>query len=163
MIIETLRQQQVQVLIAVRQNVFRWALSMYHGDGSGRPGHLQFKLASGEIQREDIPMMTVDCERFETVLAHCELLHEQKRSLMIELTAAGIPVEPVRYEDFVNDKPGYFTRLLDVLEVEADDGEIDAVVQADIGLKRVHAGPVSEYVTNYQEVEERFGQRFVAW
>jgi len=50
-----------------------------------------------------------------------------------------------------------------VLEVEPDAGEIDAVLQADIQLMRVHTGPVSEYVTNYREVEDRFGQRFVAW
>ena len=53
----------VVVVLLVRQDLLRWALSVYHGDGTGKPGALQFKLASGAIKREDIKPIEVDCER----------------------------------------------------------------------------------------------------
>lgn len=62
--IKILRRNDTVVFLAVRQDVFRWGLSKYHGDGTGQPpGHLQFKLARGELQKSEIGKIHVDPER----------------------------------------------------------------------------------------------------
>lgn len=54
LMIEVLKRHDVTVFLAVRQDLLRWALSLYHGAGTGKPGHRQFKLARGEIRRKDL-------------------------------------------------------------------------------------------------------------
>jgi hypothetical protein len=163
MMLEVLQKRGVTVLMAVRQDVFRWALSKYHGDGTGRRGHLQFALASGKLRREDIPRIHVDCERFESVVRECELAHERKRRLVRDLEVRGIAVYPLVYEDFVGNPQQFFASLLRALGTERPRSEIEAALERGTGLKRVHVGDVCEYVVNHREVVQRFGGRFVAW
>lgn len=153
----------VVVFMAVRQDVFRWALSKYHGDGTGKRGHLQFKLASGEITRDDIAGITVDCEQFETLVADCEQRHARKRALIDDLAAAGIGTGVLRYEDFLADKQKYFGDLLDAIECPTSSESIDSALTAGTELEKVHSEDISEFVTNHEEVMERFSHRFVQW
>lgn len=158
-----LQANDVTVLLAVRQDVFRWALSKYHGDGTGKPGHLQFKLASGSIKHSDISKIYVDPRRFEKTLSACEESHGRKRRLMTELQEAGLRVHPLLYEEFLTDKKSYLTRLLECLEIQASANDIDAALQEGAYFKKVHSDDISEFVENHEELIQQFGERYIPW
>jgi len=44
MMINLLQSHNIVAFLAVRQDVLKWGLSKYHGDGTGKPGHLQFRF-----------------------------------------------------------------------------------------------------------------------
>ena len=161
--IDLLRRRQVVVLLAVRQNLMRWALSKYHGDGTGRAGHIQFRLAGGELPREEIPRITVDPVRLERVIADCEAIHEAKERLAQQLQDAGVEVVPVRYEDFLRDQLAFFRRLMDRLDRRLTDEQISEVLDRGIALQRVHGDELSEFFVNADEIEARFGDRVRLW
>jgi hypothetical protein len=162
-VVPMLKARDVTVLLAVRQDVFRWALSKYHGDGTGKPGHLQFKLASGSIKRSDISRIYVDPRRFEKVLSACEESHGRKRRLMTELQEAGLRVHPLLYEEFLADKKSYLTRLLEHLGIRVSPDEIDAALQQGAYFKKVHSEDISEFVENHEELIQQFGDRYRSW
>ena len=163
MMLDVLKKYDVKVLMAVRQDVFRWALSRYHGDGSGKRGHPQFALAAGQGQGRNLGAIHVDCERFETVVRHCEMVHARKERLVRDMRRKGIAVHPLLYEDFLDDPAQFFGSLLRTLRTERSQNEIENALARETGLQRVHPGPVSDYVLNHQEVVRRFGGRFVRW
>jgi hypothetical protein len=162
-VIDVLARHDVVVFLAVRQDLLRWALSKYHGDGSGRPGHLQFKIASGELAREEIPRMRVDIDALGRTIETCREIHAAKRQLQARLRDAGLDVVPVRYEDFLADAPAFFRELLAHLGHEVTDEEIHAAITRDIRVKRVHGDDLSEFFTNADEIEARLGDTFEAW
>ena len=161
--IETSKANDLVVFFAVRQDVFRWALSKYHGDGTGKPGHIQFKLASGSISQSEIEKIYVDPDGFEEVVQACETSHANKRRLMGEFEAAGVPVHPLRYEDFLTDKTRYFTRLLELLEIDISHAELESALELGSNFKKVHSDDISDFVENHEEVTEIFGERYVKW
>jgi hypothetical protein len=161
--IEVLAQHNVLVLMAVRQDLLRWALSKYHGDGTGRPGHLQFQLASGALNRGDIPRISVDPAALERTIGRCRETHVAKRRLASDLRAAGLHVVPVRYEDFLADETAFFRDLLSRLGHEPTERDMQEALSSDIGVQRVHGDDLSEYFVNAEELEARFGDRFEAW
>ena len=163
MMFDTLRRHGVVVLLAIRQDVFRLALSKYHGDGTGKQGHLQFKLARGEISKNEIGKIYIDCQQLAEIIAKCEALHEKYRRLMAELKQAGNEVYPVLYEDFVTDKRSYLERLFKILELDISSEEISKVLGQEEYYKKVHSDDISEFVENHEEVINRFGDRFVSW
>lgn len=158
-----LRKANVTVFIAVRQDLLRWGLSMYHGDGTGRPGHLQFKLAGGEVKKKEIGRFQVDCSRLRRIISRLEKAHAEKRALMKDLKSAGITTYPLRYEDFLADKPEYFKYFFECLSLEATDNEIDCALQRGTQLKKVHSNEISDIVANHQEVTQTFGDCFAPW
>ena len=160
---KTLKRHNVVVLMAVRQDVLRLGLSKYHGDGTGEPGHLQFKLARGEIAETDIARIQVDCERLDDIISKCEMLHAEDRRLTEELSQAGIQVHPILYEEFVTDKRSYLERLFRVLELDITSDEISQVLGQEEYFKKVHSDDISEFVENHEEVMNRFADRFVSW
>lgn len=160
---DILKRHNVVVLLAVRQDVLRLALSKYHGDGTGKPGHLQFKLARGAINKDAIGKINVDCERLENIISKCEAIHAEKRLLMREFTQAGIQAHPILYEEFVTAKRSYLKNLFEVLELEVSDDEISRVLSQEEYLKKVHSDDISEFVENHEEVLNRFSDRFVSW
>ena len=153
----------VIVFVAVRQDVFRWALSKYHGDGSGKPGHLQFDLVSGKVQREEIPRIHVDCRRLEKLIAQCERSHDRKRVLIEDLKRDGIGAYPLRYEEFMGDRQRFFGRICKRLEIPASAQEIAAALDRGTAFQKVHSDDISGYVVNHEEVSARFKDRYVAW
>jgi hypothetical protein len=163
MMFDILGRHDVVVLIAVRQDVLRWGLSKYHGDGTGKPGHMQFKMARGAIARDEIGKISVDCSRLEEIITECETVHGEMRRLMGELDQAGVETYPILYEDFVADKRSYLEALFEVLELEISDDEINRVLSQEEYLKKVHPDEISEFVENHEEVMTRFSDRFVSW
>lgn len=158
-----LREHDVTVFIAVRQDILRWSLSKYHGDGTGRPGHLQFKLAQGKISRDEIGKIHVERERLQSILRTCRETHDAKRRLKARLDAAGIRTAVLRYEDFLADQHTYLANILETIEVEPAEGEIDQVIAQGSRVEKVHADDLEEFVENADEVIEEFGDEFVAW
>ena len=163
MIFELLKRNNIMVFMAVRQDVLRLALSRYHGDGSGKAGFLQFKLAKGKINREHIGKIKVDCIRLEKIIASCEESHFKKRRLMTIMKSFGIQTVPLFYEDFLKDKKQYFKQMLKKLNIDISEKELEKVSNADAYFKKVHSDDISSFVENHEEVLEKFGNRFNSW
>ena len=157
------RQYEVVVLISVRQDIFRWALSKYHGDGTGRDGHLQFRLASGQIRRSDIQRIYVDGDDLADIIEGCRRAHRRKKQLIEALKKDGVDAYPVFYEDFLRDKRGYFRRLFGFLEIQASDLEIDSALEKGSRFEKVHSEDIAQFVENHEEIQARFGGEFVRW
>jgi hypothetical protein len=153
----------VVVLVMVRQDIFRWAISKYHGDGTGRPGHLQFRLASGEVEAGGLPMITIDPQKFGRIVDRCVELHKVKRWWADAMRDAGVTVHALRYEEFLSDRIAFFSALLRTLGIRLGDGELDDRLSRQIRLQRVHGSDISEYVSNHREITDRYGGRFIAW
>ena len=162
-IVSILKQNSVVVFVAVRCDILRWALSKYHGDGTGKGGHLQFRLANGKIDRESIPTIQVDCDRLEAVIKRCYKLIEEKRSLMRELQQRNVEVYPIFYEDFNQDKRAFLRDMLAKLDVSANTSEIDMCIEKGTRLKKVHSDDISSFVENSDEVLKRFPNCFYHW
>lgn len=161
--VDVLVKNNVVVFIAARQDIFRLALSKYHGDGSGKRGHMQFKVAAGELSKDEIPRITVDCDRFEFFIKECQQEHADKRALADMLKKNGLEVHALRYEDFLTDKKSYFHRMLGILGREVTDEAIDAAIAKGAFFEKVHSEDISEFIENHEEVTARFGDCFEAW
>lgn len=159
----TLKRHDVVVFIAARQDLLRWALSKYHGDGSGNRGHMQFKIASGEMSRDSVGKIEVDCERFSDFIEECRGEHAEKRALADAMTKQGISVYPLRYEQFLSDQTGYLHDLFEKLGQSVTQEQIDAARAAGMFFDKVHSDDISESVVNHEEVMGRFGDCFEAW
>ena len=162
MMIHLLRRNDVVVFLAVRKDLLRWGLSKYHGDGTDKRGHLQFKLASGEIRRDEIGKFQVDCAQLDKIILNCEESHAHKRRLMEEFKLAGIQTHLLCYEDFLTDKQKYFRQILGFLELEISKEEIDTALKKGEYFKKVHSEDISDFVENHEEVKGKFGNRFVS-
>jgi hypothetical protein len=163
MMFDVLKKNDVTVFMAVRQDLLRWALSKYHGDGTGQPGHLQFKVALQKDGSHSLEPIHVDCVRLERIIADCKRAHERKRGLVEVLRSQGISAHPIRYEDFLDCKERYFSRFFHLLGVPTSMSEIQEAVSKGAHFKKVHPDDISEFVTNHEEVVERVGTPFVAW
>jgi hypothetical protein len=163
MMIRLLRLHDVTVFLAVRQDVLRWGLSKYHGDGTGKPGHLQFKLASGELRREEIGKIRVDCSRLGTIISKCYESYANKRRFMEELCQEGIKTYALLYEEFISNSRKYMHRICDILEIDVSNGAIDGALRQGAYFKKVHSDDISDFVLNHEEVLEKFGNRFFSW
>lgn len=163
MMFDLLKRNNVAVFFAIRQDVLRWALSIYHGDGTGKPGNLQWKLANGAISKDQIGEIDVDCNRLEKIVSRCERSLAIRQELMHELEQAGIKVFPLLYEDFMKDKLSYFQRVCKILGIAITEVEINAAINKGAHFKKVHSNQLSDFVENHQEVMEKFGDRFVSW
>lgn len=161
--LDVLNRHDVLVFLAVRQDLLRWALSKYHGDGTGRAGHIQFRLASGKLARDEIPRITVDSDRLERTIDRCEAIHAEKRKLMRELKQGGLDVVPVRYEDFLADPAACLMDLIAGLGHEVSGDEARAALARGAFVERVHGDDLSEFFVNAEELESRFGDRFQPW
>ena len=158
MMFNVLKRNDVVVFLALRQDVLRWALSKYHGDGTGKPGHLQFKLAKGKIRRSSIGKIHVDSTRFRTVISQCVEAHAHKRRLMEEFKLAAIQSHFLIYEDFLTDKQKVLHRILDILEINTSTQEIDAALKRGVYFEKVHSDDIANFVVNHEEITEKFGK-----
>lgn len=147
----------VVVFMVIRQDVLRWALSKYHGDGMGEKGHLQFKLAKGEIRKDQIGKIYVDCDELKKIISQCKKSHAHKRNLKRAMRQKGIEVHQLSYEEFLNDRFGYFQRICTVLELTMSSDEINSALNKGAYFKKVHSDQIADFVENHQEVLERFG------
>jgi len=161
--IRLVRELDLTVLVTVRQDVLRWSLSKYHGDGTGNQGHLQFALAKGDITRDDIRPIDVDVDRLRAIIDSCRQAHADKRRLVDDLAAAGVRTQVLRYEDFLADPTAHVAGLLSFVGVEVDVDEIEEVVRRGTRFEKVHAHDISDFVVNHEEVLERVGEQFLGW
>jgi hypothetical protein len=158
MMFDVLKRNDVVVFLALRQDILRWALSKYHGDGTGNPGHLQFKLAKGRIKRSSIGKIHVDSTRFKTVISQCVEAHARKRRLMEDFKLAAIQTHFLVYEDFLTDKQKVLNRILDILELNTSNQEIDAAIKKGAYFEKVHSDDIASFVVNHEEILEQFGK-----
>src|SRR5690606_32592926 len=93
--VNRLRGPDAVAFVTIREDVLRWALSKYHGDGTGRPGHLQFRLARRKIRRSRIPKIHVDLNEFRQLLQTCEETVARKWELIERLNARGVTAWPM--------------------------------------------------------------------
>lgn len=163
MMFDVLKKHDVTVFMAVRQDVLRWALSKYHGDGTGRPGHLQFKVARGKANGAYLEPIDVDCVRLGRIITKCKTAHGMKRQLMETLRAQGISAHPIRYEDFLDCKERYFSRFFGLLGIETSASEIQEALSKGSHFEKVHPDEISEFVINHEEVVERLGTPYLPW
>lgn len=157
-ILSVLRKNKVVVLFAVRQDLFRWALSKYHGDGTGRDGHLQFDVAYERLKRSDVPPIEVDPARFQSILDNRRGLIDEKLRLMHKMESQGIRTHAVIYEEFMTDAHAFFQKLFTAIDHPVTDAEISTVMQKGTVFKKVHSDDISEFVINHEEVEKQFGK-----
>jgi len=160
MMFNVLKRNDVVVFLALRQDILRWALSKYHGDGTGNPGHLQFKLANGKIKRNSIGKIHVDSTRFESIISQCVEAHAHKRRLMEDFKQAAIQTHFLIYEDFLTDKQKYLNRILDLLELKTSSEEVDAALERGTYFEKVHSHDITNFVVNHEEVMEKFGKYY---
>lgn len=153
----------VVVFIMVRQDIFRWALSKYHGDGTGKKGHLQFKLASGDIKKDVIPKITVDVDKFDKIIHQCEQSHANKKKLLREFQEAGINAYPIFYEDFLESKKEFIKEFLEKINITPTDKSIDDAIEMGGYFKKVHSNDISGFVENHEEVMTKFGEKYINW
>jgi hypothetical protein len=161
--VNMLHENGVVPMLAVRQNIFKWALSKYHGSGNGKVGHLQFQLASGALAKEDIPKIHVDLKRFGRLIDQCRRKHDRKREFVSWMESRGMEVKPMLYESFLDTPVTFFGDFLEDLGHAAEPKKIKRVLEQEIELKRVHDGHLSEYVENHQELQDAFGSSFESW
>ena len=156
--IRLFKRHNVVVFIAIRRDLLRWALSKYHGNGSGKPGHLQFALADGRISRNDIPKIYVEDSKLMRLIHKCEKAHSHKYRLASSLRKAGVEVRFLEYEEFLDDKVIFFKKIQNALEIyNEDDEEIDNIIQRGASLEKVHSNDISEFVINSDSIMSKFG------
>ena len=158
-----LKEYDITVFVAVRQDILRRSLSKYHGDGLKRNGHLQFKLAAGKIKREDIPKIHVDCEELAQEIIKCERKLQKKKMLLQKLSHLGIKTYPLLYEDFCADAFSYLEDFCQKLGISYSSDDIINALNQGTSFQKVHSEDISEFVINHEEVLEKFGDRYLAW
>jgi hypothetical protein len=163
LMMQELAELDVVAFIMVRQDIFRWAISKYHGDGTGRPGHLQFRLATSGPDSPEVPRIRIDPDRFGRVVDKCVRIHGVKRWWAESLESAGIPVHALRYEDFLADRVEFFAGMLDKIDAVMDRRVLRDHLDEGIPLRRVHGADISEYITNHEEITGLYGNRFIQW
>jgi len=149
---EIAKKYNVVVFILFRKNTLKWALSKYHGDGFGKPGHLQFKLADKLIKREDIPKIRVDCSGLLKLIKKCEISDKKKRKIIKILRKNKIKAYPIYYEDFCHNKFTFLKSILKKLKINASNKDISEAIKKRGYYKKVHSENISDFVLNPKEV-----------
>ena len=149
---EILKKYKVIAFVLIRQDFLRWALSKYHGDGTGKKGHLQFS----NVHIEDLPKLKVNWNSLKKKIKRCEKRVADKEKLMQDLRNAGVEVFPLYYEDFCYNKSDYFKNLLHTLDINLSDEDIQQVLTKDCNYKKVHPDDISTFVDNHQEIARKF-------
>lgn len=163
MMLDIFLENNVTVFFAVRQDLMRWGLSKYRGEGKGKPRHLQFQLAKGEVLPQDIKRMNVDCKKLAKIIKDCESEHIDRKGLMEEMQCFGINAVPLKYEDFLSDKHAYLKAFSAHLKLSISDRQIANVIASGEYFQKVNSNHIPDIVANYEEVEAEFGNCFFPW
>ena len=153
---KTLKKYDITAFVAIRQDILRRSLSKYHGDGFKRNGHLQFKLATGKIKREDIPKVHVDCEELAQDIIKWERKLQEKKMLSEKFRHWGIKAYPLLYEDFCADAFSYLENFCNKLGISYSSDDITNALNQGTSFQKVHPEDISEFVINHEEVLEKF-------
>lgn len=147
-----LKKHGVVVFVMFRCDRLRWALSKYHGDGTGKKGHLQFKVADGDVKKDEIGKVHVDINRLKEILKKCERVHEGKRNLMRAFKSEGIETHSLIYEDFLRDKSSFFASIFQYLDLEISYENLQCGLKKGGHFSKVHNDDLSSFVENHEEV-----------
>ena len=148
----TLKKYKVTAFVLFRKDILRWALSKYHGNGAGKKGHLQFS----DVHIKDLPKLKVNWSSLKEKIKRCERSIADKEKLIQDLRNSGVDAFPLYYEDFCNNKSGYFKNLLHKLDIVLSDQDIQQVLMQDCNYKKVHPDDISTFVDNHQEITKKF-------
>jgi hypothetical protein len=160
--VSLLRRHNIYVFVTIRQDVMRWALSKYYGNGKRIGGHLQYSVAAGKIDPSALPKVTVDLGKFERIVQEFERKHVINKRLIGKLQSAGVQASPLLYETFASDPSQFYGQMFDALGVPHP--AIDpAQVRSTYRLNKVHSDDISSFVVNADDVIARFGNRFARW
>jgi hypothetical protein len=151
-IFSILKKFDVTAFVLIRQDVFRWALSKYHGDGKGGKGHLQFE----GVNIAELPKIEVSWRSLKKKIKKCERRIENQKRLLQDLQTFGVEAIPLYYEDFCNNKIDYFKQLLRRLDITITDSDIMQAIRKDCHYKKVHPDDISEFVENHEEISKKF-------
>lgn len=163
MMCKLLARHRVCVFVIVRRDILRWSLSKYHGDGTGRSGHLQFALAAGELKRESLSRIDVDLVRLGRLMVESEAAHASKRRLLVRLQRSGVYAQPLFYEDFLADRASYLKRFFELLQRPVSPGAIAAALARGAYFEKVHSDDIAEFVVNHEAVLAHFGRPWNGW
>lgn len=147
-----LKHHEVTAFVLIRQDVLRWALSKYHGDGTGKKGHLQFS----NVNIKDLPKMEVEWKLLKKQIERCEKRIADREQLLEDLRNFGIAAYPLFYEDFCADKTAYFKGLFEKLDLTISEQEIDATLRQGSLYKKVHPEALSEFIRNHEEILSKY-------
>jgi hypothetical protein len=147
-IFSLLKRYGVTAFVLIRQDVLRWALSKYHGDGTGKKGHLQFST----VNIKELPKMEVQWKLLKKQIERCEKRIADRQRLLQDLRNSGIAAHPLFYEDFCDDKTAYFKRLFETLDIAISEGDIEATLRRGSLYKKVHPEELSEFISNHEEI-----------
>jgi hypothetical protein len=147
-----LKKYKVTAFVLIRQDILRWALSKYHGDGTGQKGHLQFN----NVHIKDLPKLKVNWNSLKKKIKKCERRIADKEKLIQDLRNTGVEAFPLYYEDFCYNKPDYFKNLLHTLNIDLSDGDIQRALRQDCNYSKVHPDDISTFVDNHQEIIKKF-------
>ena len=149
---QPLKNNNVVILVLIRKNVFKWALSTYDSKST------QFKLIRGEISKD--PEITVDINKFKDILNKCEKSLDERYKLINTLKSKGLNVYPIYYEDYCNDKENFFKKFFNYIDINLSTQELSEFANKPNFFKKVHSDDIKQYVTNYDELKKEFGQKY---
>ena len=147
-----LNKYRVTAFVLIRQDILRWGLSKYHGDGTGKKGHLQFS----NVHIEDLAKLKVNWNNLKKEIKKCERRIANKEKLIQGLRNAGVETFPLYYEDFCYNKSDYFKNLLHRLDIDLSHEYIQQVLAKDCNYNKVHPDDISTFVDNHQEITSKF-------
>jgi len=148
---DSIKRRSNVIFFLIRKDIFRWALSKYHGDGTGKEGHMQFDLADNKIDIKNIPKLKVEYKKLMDLIRKCERDNGKKIAELKRLRKKGIRAYPIYYEDFCNKKFEFFKSILQKLEIYISDEEINEALKRDLHFKKVHSNDIRDFVINPQE------------
>ena len=157
------KEANVTIFLLVRQDLLRWALSRYHGDGTGRPGHLQWKVADGTLNPGKLDKLNVNLKRLGRMIEECRKSHIRKQHLVKKLKSANIEVIPIRYEDFLSDQKAFLKRINQSLNIKVLDQDVEQAIAEGGYFRKVHSEDISTFVKNHEEVLNLYGKEFLTW
>lgn len=147
-----IKNNNVVVFILIRQNVFKWALSWYDSSAT------QFKLIKGEVEKD--PKITVDVEKFRSILKGCCQGLNERYKLIEELKKRGVTVVPIYYEEYCENKVAFFRKFFDSIDMKLTEGELLEFANRPNFFKKVHGDNLKQYVVNYEELKKEFGKLY---
>lgn len=151
-ILSLLGDYQVTAFVLIRQDVLRWALSKYHGDGTGKKGHMQFST----VTIKDLPKIEVQWKLLKRQIERCDKRIEDRRKLLEDLRGSGIAAYPLYYEEFCTNKIDYFKNLLMKLDIVMSEQDIEQVLNRECLYKKVHPEALEEFIGNHEEILRRY-------
>lgn len=152
-----LKENEIAAVILLRTDLLRWALSHYHGDGTGKKGHIQFKLASGDMSRSEIQPFHADLLRLERIITSKRMSNDEMIDLYLRMKENNIKAKFITYEEFMENRYKFFANLLSFAGYDVDPNELSVALDRKIPFEKVHSEDIATFVKNADEVLKKFG------